>query len=100
MASAEFVSYATALVLAREALVAQNGAPTVLNAANEVAVHAFIGGRLGFAGIAALVEATIENAAGRGIMREPADVDDAIAVDHSSRALARSLLPGIAGMAI
>ncbi len=89
-----------ALVLAREALVAQNGAPTVLNAANEVAVHAFIGGRLGFAGIAALVEATIENAAGRGIMREPADVDDAIAVDHSSRALARSLLPGIAGMAI
>jgi hypothetical protein len=30
-------------------------------------------------------------------MREPADVDDAIAVDHSSRALARSLLPGIAG---
>src|SRR6516225_1945256 len=86
-----------AIRLAREALVAQNGAPTVLNAANEVAVHAFIGGRLGFAGIAALVEATIENAEGRGIMREPADVDDAIAVDHSSRALARSLLPVIAG---
>jgi 1-deoxy-D-xylulose-5-phosphate reductoisomerase len=89
-----------ALVLAREALVAQNGAPTVLNAANEVAVHAFIGGRLGFAGIAALVEATIENAQGRGIMREPVDVDDAIAVDHSSRSLAQSLLPGIAGIAM
>jgi 1-deoxy-D-xylulose-5-phosphate reductoisomerase len=88
-----------ALVLAREALVAQNGAPTVLNAANEIAVHAFIGGRLGFAGIAALVEATIENAQGRGIMREPVDVDDAIAVDHSSRSLAQSLLPGIAGKA-
>jgi 1-deoxy-D-xylulose-5-phosphate reductoisomerase len=86
-----------ALVLAREALVAQNGAPTVLNAANEIAVHAFIGGRLGFAGIAALVEATIENAQGRGIMREPVDVDDAIAVDHNSRSLAQSLLPGIAG---
>jgi 1-deoxy-D-xylulose-5-phosphate reductoisomerase len=85
-----------ALALAREALVTQNGAPTVLNAANEIAVHEFIGGRLGFAGIAALVEATIENAQGRGIMREPVDVDDAIAVDHNSRSLARSLLPEIA----
>ena len=75
---------------------AQNGAPTVLNAANEIAVHEFIGGRLGFAGIAALVEATIENAQGRGIMREPVDVDDAIAVDHDSRSLAQSLLPEIA----
>jgi 1-deoxy-D-xylulose-5-phosphate reductoisomerase len=89
-----------ALALAREALVAQNGAPTVLNAANEIAVHEFIGGRLGFAGIAALVEATIEKAQGRGIMREPVDVDDAIAVDHNSRSLAQSLLPQIALKAI
>ncbi len=89
-----------ALVLAREALVAQNGAPTVLNAANEVAVHAFIAGHLGFAGIAALVEATLEQAQGRGIMREPADVDDAIAVDHSSRSLAQGLLSKVAGRAI
>jgi 1-deoxy-D-xylulose-5-phosphate reductoisomerase len=89
-----------ALGLARQALVAQNGAPTVLNAANEVAVHAFIGGELGFAGIAALVEATMENAEKRGIMREPVDIDDAIAVDHSTRALAQSLLPGIARMTI
>jgi 1-deoxy-D-xylulose-5-phosphate reductoisomerase len=89
-----------ALVLARQALVAQNGAPTVLNAANEVAVHAFIGSELGFAGIAALVEATMENADKRGIMREPVDIDDAIAVDHSARALAHSLLPEIAGMTI
>jgi 1-deoxy-D-xylulose-5-phosphate reductoisomerase len=89
-----------ALALAREALVAQNGAPTVLNAANEIAVHEFIEGRLGFAGIAALVEATIENAQGRGIMREPVDVDDAIAVDHNSRSLAQSLLPEIAVKAL
>jgi 1-deoxy-D-xylulose-5-phosphate reductoisomerase len=88
------------LGLARQALVAQNGAPTVLNAANEVAVHAFIGGELGFAGIAALVEATMEDADKRGIMREPIDIDDAIAVDHSARVLAQSLLPGIAGMTI
>jgi 1-deoxy-D-xylulose-5-phosphate reductoisomerase len=89
-----------ALVLARQALVAQNGAPTVLNAANEVAVHAFIGSELGFAGIAALVEATMENADKRGIMREPVDIDDAIAVDQSARTLAHSLLPEIAGMTI
>jgi 1-deoxy-D-xylulose-5-phosphate reductoisomerase len=85
-----------ALALARQALQAGNGVPTVLNAANEIAVHEFIGGRLGFAGIAALVDATIDAAEGRGIMREPTSVDDAIAVDHISRSLARSLLPEIA----
>jgi 1-deoxy-D-xylulose-5-phosphate reductoisomerase len=85
-----------ALALARQALQAGNGVPTILNAANEVAVHEFIGGRLGFAGIAALVDATIDAAEGRGIMREPTSVDDAIAVDHISRSLARSLLPKIA----
>ncbi len=85
-----------ALALARQALQAGNGAPTVLNAANEIAVHEFIGGRLGFAGIAALVDATIDAAGGRGIMREPTSVDDAISVDHNSRSLARTLLPEIA----
>ena len=85
-----------ALALARQALQAGNGAPTVLNAANEIAVHEFIGGRLGFAGIAALVEATIDAAGGEGIMREPTSVDDAICVDHISRSLARRLLPEIA----
>jgi 1-deoxy-D-xylulose-5-phosphate reductoisomerase len=85
-----------ALALARHALRTGNGVPTVLNAANEIAVHEFIGGRLGFAGIAALVDATIDAAGERGIMREPTSVDDAIAVDHISRSLARSLLPEIA----
>jgi 1-deoxy-D-xylulose-5-phosphate reductoisomerase len=85
-----------AIALARDALVAQNGAPTVLNAANEVAVHAFIGGQLGFAGISALVEMSLESAQGRGIMHEPASVDDAIAIDSSTRELAHSLLPAIA----
>ena len=85
-----------AIRLAREALLAQNGAPTVLNAANEVAVHAFIGGQLGFAGISALVEMTLASAEGRGIMRAPTSVDDAIAIDQSTRELAQSLLPAIA----
>ncbi len=89
-----------ALALARHALVAGKGAPTVLNAANEIAVHEFISGRLGFAGIAALVDATLAAAARAGVMREPADVDDAIAIDHGARSLARTLLPEIAAKAI
>ena len=88
-----------ALSLARAALAAGNGAPTVLNAANEIAVQEFIDGRLGFAGIAALVEATMESASARGIAREPTDVEDAIGVDHVARNLARTLLPEIAAKA-
>jgi hypothetical protein len=42
------------------------------------------------------LEATIEAAAGLGIMREPVSVEDAIAVDNNSRGLAKSLLPEIA----
>ena len=45
-----------ALRLAREALEAGGAAPAVLNAANEVAVAAFLAGRIGFPDIAALVE--------------------------------------------
>jgi 1-deoxy-D-xylulose-5-phosphate reductoisomerase len=47
------------LRLAREAIVAGGTAPAVLNAANEIAVDAFLAGRLGFAGIAELVERTL-----------------------------------------
>ena len=49
-----------ALRLARAALHAGGGAPTILNAANEVAVAAFLGRRIGFLDIAAVVEATLE----------------------------------------
>ena len=48
------------LRLAREAIVAGGTAPAVLNAANEIAVDAFLAGRLGFSGIAELVERTLE----------------------------------------
>ena len=44
------------LRLAREAAAAGGTAPCVLNAANEVAVHAFLDGRLGFLGIAEVIE--------------------------------------------
>jgi len=48
------------LRLAGEAARAGGTAPCVLNAANEVAVHAFLAGRLPFLGIAAVIEATLE----------------------------------------
>ncbi len=88
-----------ALRLARQALEEGNGAPTVLNAANEIAVAKFIDRRLGFAGIPALVEATLEAASRRGLLREPASVDDALAIDHTARSLAHDLMPEIAAKA-
>jgi 1-deoxy-D-xylulose-5-phosphate reductoisomerase len=48
-----------ALRVAREALARGGGAPTVLNAANETAVHAFLDGRIGFLDIVETVEATL-----------------------------------------
>jgi 1-deoxy-D-xylulose-5-phosphate reductoisomerase len=47
------------LRLAREAAEAGGTAPCVLNAANEIAVHAFLAGRLGFNGIAETIECTL-----------------------------------------
>jgi 1-deoxy-D-xylulose-5-phosphate reductoisomerase len=48
------------LRLAREAAAAGGTAPCVLNAANEVAVHAFLNGRLDFLGIPAVIETALE----------------------------------------
>ncbi|MDR3420476.1 MAG: 1-deoxy-D-xylulose-5-phosphate reductoisomerase [Xanthobacteraceae bacterium] len=88
-----------ALALARRALGAGGAAPTVLNAANEIAVREFIGQRLGFSGIPMLVEATLDAAERRGAMAEPQSVEDALAIDHNARRLAADLLPEIAAMA-
>jgi 1-deoxy-D-xylulose-5-phosphate reductoisomerase len=85
-----------ALALARRVLDTGGAAPTVLNAANEVAVGEFLGGGIGFAAIPALVEATLDKADGRGLLAEPAGLEAAIAVDHTARSLARELLPEIA----
>ncbi len=85
-----------ALALARRALQAGGAAPTVFNAANEVAVAEFLAGRIGFPAITALVDATLDAASGRGLLAEPPDIDAALAVDHNSRSLALALLPEIA----
>jgi 1-deoxy-D-xylulose-5-phosphate reductoisomerase len=88
-----------ALALARRAMESGGAAPTVLNAADEVAVGEFIAGRIGFTAIAALVEATLDAAAKRGLLAEPSGIDAAMAVDHVARSLARDLLPEIAAKA-
>jgi len=68
----------------------------VLNAADEVAVGEFIAGNIPFAAIAALVEATLDDAAGRGLFAESDEIEAALAVDHKARSIARNLLPEIA----
>lgn len=88
-----------ALALARRALEAGGAAPTVLNAANEVAVAEFLARRLSFAGISALVEATLEAALSRNWTAEPESITEALSIDHNARMLARSLLPEIAAKA-
>jgi 1-deoxy-D-xylulose-5-phosphate reductoisomerase len=88
-----------ALALARQALETGAAAPTVLNAANEVAVGEFIAGRLGFAGISVLVETVLDAAERQKLTGEPDTIDAAIAIDHVARSLARDLLPEVAARA-
>lgn len=80
-----------ALRLAREVLAAGGSASTVLNAANEVAVEAFLDGRIGFLAVGNLVEATLDRAA-HLVPLSPDSVDDVLAIDCEARAMALSLL--------
>ncbi len=84
------------LRLAYESLRTGRGATTVYNAANEVAVAAFIAGQIKFGAIARLVEATINDWIRAGNLAPLSSADDAIAVDHNARNRAASLLPQIA----
>jgi 1-deoxy-D-xylulose-5-phosphate reductoisomerase len=87
------------LRLAFESLRAGGTAPTVFNAANEVAVAAFAGGKIKFGMIARLVEATLDKARASGAAAAPASADEAIAIDHVARNWAATLLPQIAAKA-
>ncbi|MEW6166278.1 MAG: 1-deoxy-D-xylulose-5-phosphate reductoisomerase [Pseudomonadota bacterium] len=77
------------LRLAREALRAGGAAPVVLNAANEVAVQAFLEARLPYAGIARLIERTLDAAGGEA---PNDDLEAILAVDARARAIAGELL--------
>ncbi|EGP07517.1 1-deoxy-D-xylulose 5-phosphate reductoisomerase [Bradyrhizobiaceae bacterium SG-6C] len=84
------------LKLAYDALRTGNGATTVYNAANEVAVAAFVAQKIRFGGIAQLVEATLNAWVRAGNLAPLSSADDAISVDHAARNSAAALLPQIA----
>ncbi|GEO97982.1 1-deoxy-D-xylulose 5-phosphate reductoisomerase [Methylobacterium haplocladii] len=80
------------LRIARAALADGGAAPTVMNAANEIAVAAFIRGEIAFYGIAELVERACEHFA--SVFRTaPADVDEALVIDAEVRTWSARALP-------
>jgi 1-deoxy-D-xylulose-5-phosphate reductoisomerase len=81
-----------ALGLARQAMQQGGTAPAVLNAANEIAVEAFLAGRLGFLQIAQLVAETLEMAERQGVLGSAQDLSAVLATDATARRLALNLL--------
>jgi 1-deoxy-D-xylulose-5-phosphate reductoisomerase len=77
-----------ALRLAREALEQGGAAPVVLNAANEVAVEAFLNGRIGFCDISRTVEETLAERNERA----PQSVEEVVALDREIRERASARL--------
>ncbi|HYM28595.1 MAG TPA: 1-deoxy-D-xylulose-5-phosphate reductoisomerase [Steroidobacteraceae bacterium] len=79
------------LALAEAAARAGGLYPVVLNAANEVAVEAFLARQLNFPGIAAVIEAVVERGTGGAI----GSLDDVLAADAEGRARARERIVGM-----
>jgi 1-deoxy-D-xylulose-5-phosphate reductoisomerase len=73
-----------ALRLARTALAAGDSAATALNAANEVAVHSFLAGEIGFLDIARVVESALEKTPGQAL----ATLEDVAEIDNIAREMA------------
>jgi 1-deoxy-D-xylulose-5-phosphate reductoisomerase len=74
--------------LARDAVAAGGAMPAILNAANEVAVAAFLAGQIRFTRIAAYVEDVLACT----VLPAPTDLAGVIAVDAEARAIARQLM--------
>ncbi|MBA4353365.1 MAG: 1-deoxy-D-xylulose-5-phosphate reductoisomerase [Novosphingobium sp.] len=74
--------------LAREAAVAGGAAPAVLNAANEIAVAAFLESQIAFTRIVQSVEDVLAH----GLAPAPSCLEDVIAIDAEARARARELM--------
>ncbi|MDQ2761961.1 MAG: 1-deoxy-D-xylulose-5-phosphate reductoisomerase, partial [Pseudomonadota bacterium] len=84
-----------ALAMAREALSEGGGAPAAMNAANEVAVRAFLDRRVGFLDIASAVRETLEQMDGAGELTAAGDhqaVDWALMIDAGARRVAAQVL--------
>jgi 1-deoxy-D-xylulose-5-phosphate reductoisomerase len=76
------------LRLAYEALAAGGTAPTVLNAANEVAVSSFLSGALGFRQIPSLIESVLSESTPHSVE----GIDDVLASDRNAREMAERWL--------
>ena len=85
------------LGLAYQALRAGAAFPTVLNAANEVAVGAFLGRRLSFGAIPRVIEATLDAAAGRR-PADPATLAEVRELDGWARSFSSSVAGGVESM--
>lgn len=81
-----------ALKVAKEALAAGGTAPAIMNAANEIAVEAFLAKRIGFLDIARLVRTTLERADAGRLPKLAHSLNDVLETDREARALARSVL--------
>lgn len=79
------------LALAQHALRTLGATPTILNAANEVAVEAFLARRIGFPDIARIVESALNSCESAG--RTPASIEEALALDSEARTCTARLLP-------
>ena len=79
-----------AVDIARKAGLEGGSSPAVLNAADEIAVAAFLQGRLGFLGISEVVAQAIETVE----WREVKTIDDVLAVDAEARETAAALIAG------
>jgi 1-deoxy-D-xylulose-5-phosphate reductoisomerase len=80
------------LKLARDALEAEGSRPAVLNAANEVAVAAFLAARIGFLDIADVVQTVLD----RYDPSAPRTIEDVLAVDAEARAVAAQTMKEVA----
>jgi 1-deoxy-D-xylulose-5-phosphate reductoisomerase len=80
------------LALAREALRRGGMAPAVLNSANEVAVEAFLAGRIGYLDIARTVEHCLQAAERLDLSADEPTLEAVLAADAAGRALAASRL--------
>ncbi len=89
-----------ALRVALDALRTGRGLPTVLNAANEVAVDAFLRKLISFHDIARIVEHACDQALADGVARDPVTIADALAIDHIVRERTRALLPRLDGRVV
>ena len=79
-----------AIKLARQAMLSGGNGPTIMNAANEIAVESFLQGKLPFMEIPAFCERVIERVQAQQGDKSPASVEEVLDIDHSTRIMAQS----------